>query len=47
MRRATPLWGFAGYNFQWSDALIGIELNYSHGEFGGLEHRLAGADRYV
>jgi outer membrane immunogenic protein len=24
---------FAGYNFQWSDALIGIELNYSHGVF--------------
>jgi opacity protein-like surface antigen len=25
---------FAGYNFQWTDALIGIELNYSHGIFG-------------
>ena len=25
---------FSGYNFQWSDVLIGIELNYSHGTFG-------------
>lgn len=27
--------GFFGYNFQWSDALIGIELNYTHGNFFG------------
>ncbi len=27
--------GFAGYNFQWSDALVGIELNYTHGNFFG------------
>jgi len=26
---------FAGYNFQWTDALIGVELNYTHGEFFG------------
>ena len=24
---------FAGYNLQWSDALIGVELNYTHGLF--------------
>ncbi|MGE9010099.1 outer membrane protein [Leptospira interrogans] len=27
--------GFVGYNFQWSEALIGIELNYTHGNFFG------------
>jgi outer membrane immunogenic protein len=27
--------GFVGYNFQWSDALIGLELNYTHGNFFG------------
>jgi outer membrane immunogenic protein len=27
--------GFVGYNFQWADALIGIELNYTHGNFFG------------
>jgi outer membrane immunogenic protein len=27
--------GFAGYNFQWSEAIIGIELNYTHGKFFG------------
>ena len=26
--------GFVGYNFQWTDALIGIEMNYTHGKFG-------------
>jgi opacity protein-like surface antigen len=29
----TAFGGFAGYNFQWTDALIGVELNYSHGVF--------------
>jgi outer membrane immunogenic protein len=27
--------GFVGYNFQWTDALIGIELNYTHGALFG------------
>jgi outer membrane immunogenic protein len=27
--------GFVGYNFQWSEALIGLELNYTHGKFFG------------
>jgi outer membrane immunogenic protein len=27
--------GFIGYNFQWSEAIIGIELNYTHGNFFG------------
>jgi outer membrane immunogenic protein len=29
----TAYGAFAGYNFQWTEALIGIELNYSHGVF--------------
>jgi len=27
--------GFAGYNFQWTDAVIGVELNYTHGTLFG------------
>ncbi|MCW5704441.1 MAG: porin family protein [Bradyrhizobium sp.] len=27
--------GFLGYNFQWDEALFGIELNYTHGKFFG------------
>jgi len=27
--------GFAGWNAQWDDAVIGIEANYLHGTFGG------------
>jgi opacity protein-like surface antigen len=27
--------GFAGYNFQFSEAVIGVELNYTHGNFFG------------
>ena len=27
--------GFVGYNFQWDEALFGIELNYTHGKFFG------------
>jgi opacity protein-like surface antigen len=30
---STGYGGFAGYNFQWTDALIGVELNYTHGLF--------------
>ena len=29
--------GFVGYNFQWTDAVIGVELNYTHGKFGGSQ----------
>jgi opacity protein-like surface antigen len=29
----TGYGAFAGYNLQWTDALIGVELNYSHGLF--------------
>lgn len=29
--------GFAGYNSQWDDTVIGIELSYMHGKFGGSQ----------
>ncbi len=31
-------WGaFAGYNSQWDDVVLGVELNYMHGKFGGSQ----------
>jgi outer membrane immunogenic protein len=27
--------GFVGYNSQWDDVVIGVELSYMHGKFGG------------
>ena len=31
-------WGaFIGYNSQWTDVVIGAELNYMHGKFGGTQ----------
>lgn len=27
--------GFAGYNAQWDDVVLGFEANYTHGKFGG------------
>jgi opacity protein-like surface antigen len=31
-------WGaFAGYNSQWTDVVVGLELNYMHGKFGGSQ----------
>lgn len=27
--------GFAGYNSQWDDVVIGLEMSYIHGKFGG------------
>lgn len=29
--------GFAGYNSQWDDIVLGVELNYLHGKFGGSQ----------
>ena len=29
--------GFFGYNSQWEDVVIGLELNYTHGKFGGSQ----------
>ncbi len=33
--RGNGIGGFIGYNSQWDDVLIGVELNYMHGTFGG------------
>jgi opacity protein-like surface antigen len=29
--------GFAGYNSQWDDVVLGVEFNYMHGKFGGSQ----------
>lgn len=29
--------GFAGYNSQWDDVVLGVELSYLHGSFGGSQ----------
>jgi outer membrane immunogenic protein len=29
--------GFVGYNSQWDDVVIGVELSYMHGKFGGSQ----------
>jgi outer membrane immunogenic protein len=29
--------GFVGYNNQWDDVVIGVELSYMHGQFGGSQ----------
>jgi outer membrane immunogenic protein len=33
--RSPGYGGFAGYNAQWSDVVLGIEASYLHGSFGG------------
>jgi outer membrane immunogenic protein len=33
--RTSGFGGFAGYNSQWDDVVIGIEASYLHGAFGG------------
>ena len=32
--------GFVGYNSQWDDVVIGVELNYTHGNFVRIQTRL-------
>jgi|tagenome__1003787_1003787.scaffolds.fasta_scaffold20945912_4 outer membrane immunogenic protein len=34
--RSSGFGGFAGYNSQWDDVVVGIEASYLHGGFGGL-----------
>jgi outer membrane immunogenic protein len=33
--RSVGYGAFAGYNWQWTDAVLGIEASYLHGNFGG------------
>src|ERR1700681_395148 len=32
--RTSGYGGFAGYNWQWEDAVLGLEASYLHGSFG-------------
>jgi outer membrane immunogenic protein len=45
--RTSGFGGFAGYNWQWDDVVLGIEASYMHGTFGGAstasEERVSGA----
>ena len=34
-QRSSGYGGFAGYNWQWDDVVIGLEMSYLHGHFGG------------
>ena len=31
--------GFVGYNSQWDDVVVGLEVSYTHGKFGGASTR--------
>ena len=33
--RSSAFGGFAGYNLQWEDVVVGLEASYLHGTFGG------------
>jgi outer membrane immunogenic protein len=33
--RTSAFGGFAGYNSQWDDVILGVEASYLHGNFGG------------
>lgn len=34
-QRGEGIGGFIGYNSQWDDVVIGLEMSYMHGKFGG------------
>lgn len=34
-QRGNGFGGFAGYNAQWDDVVLGLEASYMHGDFGG------------
>jgi opacity protein-like surface antigen len=36
-QRGNGWGGFAGYNSQWDDVVVGVELSYLHGKFGGSQ----------
>src|ERR1700694_2335242 len=45
--RTSAFGGFAGYNSQWDDGVLGLEASYMHGTFGGTstasQERVSGA----
>ena len=45
--RTSAFGGFAGYNSQWDDVVLGLEASYMHGTFGGTstasQERVSGA----
>ncbi len=36
--RSSSYGGFTGYNWQWTDVVVGVEASYLHGSFGGSAH---------
>jgi len=34
--RSSMYGGFAGYNWQWEDVVLGVEASYMHGSLGGM-----------
>ena len=36
--RSSAYGGFTGYNWQWTDVVLGLEASYLHGSFGGASH---------
>jgi opacity protein-like surface antigen len=39
----SAIGGFAGYNAQWDAAVLGVEVNYSRGNYDGLSSAVAGS----
>ena len=40
--RASAYGGFTGYNWQWTDVVVGLEASYMHGKFGGMSQASRG-----
>jgi outer membrane immunogenic protein len=40
--RSTAYGGFAGYNWQWDDVVVGVEASYLHGSLGGTSRATKG-----
>jgi len=40
--RSSGYGAFAGYNWQWDDVVVGLEMSYLHGSFGGTSSATAG-----
>jgi outer membrane immunogenic protein len=36
--RSSAYGAFGGYNWQWDDVVLGIDMSYMHGTFGGASH---------